>query len=497
MAAPSSPYKAAAPGVTMITESAMPKARSYASSFLLVILLATSNYISLYLGMRLSSDCRRSSAINSNTLSANDTLTTNFISNNSNNDATTAQIIDSTEESLATNLRRPQQQLHLQHDTQSQLSSSSSSSSWSNIPILPPNNNLKVVLVTGGAGFIGSHVATALLQRGDIVIIIDNMNDYYNVSIKESNLEWVKEAAAAERKRKTMDSSIAADNNDEDENNNPNLSIYYGDINNSTLLSAIFDQQDQHNAPITHICHLAARAGVRPSIRNPHIYIRANIMGTLNILDFARRYNVTNVVMASSSSVYGEVINNGSNEGSSFSEEMHVADTPLSPYAQTKRSVELLSYTYHNLYQLNITNLRFFTVYGPRGRPDMAPHIFISNIFRGESIEQYGDGKSSRDYTYIDDVVNGVVRSLDRSYPYQIINVGGGSEGTTLSNFIGLVEQHVGTKAKIVQRPNQMGDVSHTRANITKAKMLLGYVPSVSMEEGVRRTVQWYKETHG
>jgi UDP-glucuronate 4-epimerase len=322
------------------------------------------------------------------------------------------------------------------------------------------------------------------------------MNDYYNVSIKESNLEWVKEVAATKRTKK-MDSNITADKNDEDENNNPNLSIYYGDINNSTLLSAIFDQQYEHNAPITHICHLAARAGVRPSIRNPQIYIRANIMGTLNILDFARRYNVTNVVMASSSSVYGEVMINGSNEGSSFSEEMHVADTPLSPYAQTKRSVELLSYTYHNLYQLNITNLRFFTVYGPRGRPDMAPHIFISNIFRGESIEQYGDGKSSRDYTYIDDVVNGVVRSLDRPYPYQIINVGGGSEGTTLSNFIGLVEQHVGTKAKIVQRPNQMGDVSHTRANITKAKMLLGYVPSVTMEEGVRRTAQWYKETYG
>ncbi len=175
---------------------------------------------------------------------------------------------------------------------------------------------------------------------------------------------------------------------------------------------------------------------------------------------------------------------------------MHSANTPLSPYAQTKRSVELLSYTYHTLYQLNITNLRFFTVYGPRGRPDMAPHLFISNIFREISIEQYGDGKSSRDYTYIEDVVNGVLLSLDRSYPYQIINVGGGSVGTTLADFIALVEKHVGKQAKIIQKPNQLGDVSHTRADISKARRLLGYVPSVTMEEGVMRTVQWYKETY-
>ncbi len=374
------------------------------------------------------------------------------------------------------------------------------------------------MLVTGGAGFIGSHVTAALLQRGDTVIILDNMNDYYNVSVKEANLEWVKEIAAAAAKQNYRNHAMNGESN-----KYTNLFIYRGDINNSTLLTTIFEhqlQQKQHphndnhsNSPITHICHLAARAGVRPSIQHPHLYIETNIMGTLNILEFAHEYNVTNVVMASSSSVYGEEIedssttttnNNNNNSSSSreralkssFAEDLHSANTPLSPYAQTKRSVELLSYTYHTLYQLNITNLRFFTVYGPRGRPDMAPHIFISNIFREISIEQYGDGKSSRDYTYIEDVVNGVLLSLDRSYPYQIINVGGGSEGTTLTDFIALVEKHVGKQAKIVQKPNQLGDVSHTRANITKAKRLLGYAPSVTMDEGVRRTVQWYKETY-
>jgi UDP-glucuronate 4-epimerase len=477
----------------MTTASVLPKA--WSNGFVLVVLFATSNYLSLYLGMRVSSEYKYSGISNMPSLNKDCVGCNNIIA--SNKSSSDAIVDDADEYSTAYNLRRPQQHLHQEQRT------SASPSSWSNIPILSPNNNKKVVLVTGGAGFIGSHVASALLQRGDTVIIIDNMNDYYNVSIKESNLEWVKEIAAAAAAKKTNIDSDAAEytGGDDDENNIPNLSIYHGDINNTTLLTTIFEQQ---NIPITHICHLAARAGVRPSIQHPHLYIETNIMGTMNILEYARKYNVTNLVMASSSSVYGEVVvdsnnnnDNGGEEIMSFSEDFHSANTPLSPYAQTKRSVELLAYTYHALYQqMNITNLRFFTVYGPRGRPDMAPHLVISNIFRGESIQQYGDGNTSRDYTYIDDIVNGVVRSLDRSYSYQIMNVGGGSTGTTLSNFIALVEKHVGKSAKIVKKPNQMGDVSHTRANITKANMLLGYVPSVTMEEGVRRTVQWYKETY-
>jgi UDP-glucuronate 4-epimerase len=342
---------------------------------------------------------------------------------------------------------------------------------WSNIPILPPHTGHKKVLVTGAAGFIGSHVAEALLGRGDEVIVVDDMNDYYDVSIKEGNLNLLRDKAkkmAHQQANKTAEDI---------------LKIYRGDVNNETIMRSIFDQHKPR-----WICHMAARAGVRPSIDDPLLYAKANVLGTVSMLEYSRKYNATNVVISSSSSVYGE------SESTYFSEAEDV-NKPVSPYAATKRSGELISFTYHKLYDLKVTNLRFFTVYGPRGRPDMAPYKFISQVTRGDEIEQYGDGTTSRDYTYVDDIVDGVIRAIDRPYPYEIINLGKGS-GTKLNEFILLVEKYVGKKANIKLMPAQPGDVPFTNADISKANKLLGYSPKVPIEEGVRRTVAWFKETY-
>eukprot|EP00571_Detonula_confervacea_P016241 CAMPEP_0172298118 /NCGR_PEP_ID=MMETSP1058-20130122/907_1 /TAXON_ID=83371 /ORGANISM="Detonula confervacea, Strain CCMP 353" /LENGTH=423 /DNA_ID=CAMNT_0013007359 /DNA_START=121 /DNA_END=1389 /DNA_ORIENTATION=- len=336
---------------------------------------------------------------------------------------------------------------------------------WTDIPIVPPRTGHKKVLVTGAAGFIGSHVAYALLERGDEVIVVDEINDYYDVRIKEDNLALLREKA------KEMAQKV-------DKKGEDILTIYRGDINNQTLMKSVFEQHKPG-----WICHLAARAGVRPSIKNPLIYVRANVQGTTSMLEYSRQYNVTNVVVASSSSIYGE-------SKSTYFSEAESVNEPVSPYAATKRSGELISYTYHKLYDLKITNLRFFTVYGPRGRPDMAPYKFISRVTRGEVIEQFGDGTTSRDYTYIEDIVNGVVRAIDRPYSYQIFNLGKGS-GTKLADFISLVEKHVGNKANIKLMPSQPGDVPFTNADVSKANRLLGYSSKVTTEEGIRRTVAW------
>jgi UDP-glucuronate 4-epimerase len=315
----------------------------------------------------------------------------------------------------------------------------------------------KVVLVTGGAGFIGSHVCEVLLRRGDRVVMIDNMNDYYDFRLKHYNLSIL------------MSSSDSG-----------NLSTHKGDICDDDFLEDVFKRE----LP-THVIHLAARAGVRPSIQDPSSYVRTNVDGTSKLLDLARRYEVKNFVFASSSSVYG-----GSTK-SVLSEE-DVVSKPVSPYAATKITCELLAYTFHHLYGLNTTGLRFFTVYGPRGRPDMAPFKFIDRIARGAVIQQYGDGTTSRDYTYISDIVDGVVRALDTPLGYEILNLGNGRP-FELSNFIQIVEKAVGRSAIIDVLPKQPGDVDRTCACIDRAKQLLGYEPKVPFEEGIARTVDWYK----
>lgn len=326
---------------------------------------------------------------------------------------------------------------------------------------VPPHVGYKKVLVTGGAGFIGSHVAHYLLERGDDVVIIDEMNDYYDTRIKETNLELLR-AAFPDEKR---------------------LVIYRGDICDEGLMQEIFEL----HAP-TWVCHMAARAGVRPSIQDPYVYIHSNIKGTTHLMELSAKHNVKNFVFASSSSVYG-----GSK--STFFSESEVVDNPVSPYAASKKACELLAYTYHHLYNLNVSALRFFTVYGPRGRPDMAPFKFIDRVSRGVEIQQFGDGSSSRDYTYISDIVNGVVRALDRPHPYEVFNLGKGN-GTSLKEFIQLVEKHTGKEAVIRVMPDQPGDVPYTCADVSKAYKLLGYKAKVSFEEGIRRTVSWYKTAY-
>jgi UDP-glucuronate 4-epimerase len=337
----------------------------------------------------------------------------------------------------------------------------SSSSTWEHVDLVEPHVGKKTVLVTGGAGFIGSSVAALLLERGDNVVIVDEINDYYSVDLKNANLALLKSKYGSDR-----------------------LKVYVGDICDTKLVEQIFETERPE-----WVCHMAARAGVRPSIQDPFVYIHSNIKGTTQLMELSARYGVKNFVFASSSSVYG-----GSK--SAFFSEDEAVDHPVSPYAASKKACELLAYTYHHLYKLNVSALRFFTVYGPRGRPDMAPFKFVDRVSRGLTLQQYGDGSSSRDYTYIDDIVDGVVRAVDRPYPYQIFNLGKGS-GTSLSEFISLVQKHVGKPAKIEVLPDQPGDVPYTCADVSKAERLLGYVSKVSFEEGIERTVDWYREAYG
>lgn len=325
-----------------------------------------------------------------------------------------------------------------------------------------PHVGYKKVLVTGGGGFIGSNVAASLLSRGDDVVIVDEMNDYYDVTIKESNIRRLQE----------------------DYPESGRVTFYRGDICDETLMKEIFETEQPK-----WVCHMAARAGVRPSIDDPFVYIHSNIKGTTQLMELSHKYGVENFVFASSSSVYG------GSKSTFFSEDESV-DNPVSPYAASKKACELLAYTYHHLYQLNVTGLRFFTVYGPSGRPDMAPFKFIDWVSRGKELKQFGDGSSSRDYTYISDIVDGVIRSIDRRHKYEVFNIGKG-DGTSLKEFINLVQKFVGKKANIKVLPDQPGDVPYTCADVSKAYEYLGYKATIPFEEGIRRTAEWYKQTYG
>ncbi len=310
------------------------------------------------------------------------------------------------------------------------------------------------ILVTGGAGFIGSHVVDRLAERGEQVVCLDNLNDYYSPDVKRDNV-----AAALESGR---------------------MELTEGDIRDAELCREAVSRGD-----VRAVVHLAARAGVRPSIEQPDLYEEVNCLGTINLLEAARRFGVDKFVFGSSSSVYGV------NSKVPFSEDDPV-ERPISPYAATKRAGELMCHVYHHLYGLPIVALRFFTVYGPRQRPDLAIHKFARLIEAGEPIPVYGDGTSRRDYTYVSDVVDGVVAALDRPLEFEIINLGN-SDPVELGTLIGLIEEALDKEARINRLPDQPGDVPVTYADISKARRLLGYEPRFPIRQGLRQFVQWMR----
>lgn len=312
----------------------------------------------------------------------------------------------------------------------------------------------KTILITGCAGFIGSHVTQMLLERGDIVIGVDEVNDYYDLRQKEENIKLLEKYE--------------------------NFIFYKFDLANFEKSKEIFEKYK-----ITHVGHIAARAGVRPSIEDPFIYEHSNIKATLNLLELSKN-KVENFVLTSSSSVYGN------RDKVPFSEEDRV-DFPISPYAATKKATEELAYTYHHLFGLNINIIRPFTIYGPRGRPDMAPYLFTKWINEETPIKKFGDGNSKRDYTYIEDFAKGFVSAIDKPLGYEIFNLGN-STPVSLNEFIETIEEVTGKKAIINQMPMQPGDVMLTYADISKAKKLLNYDPKTNIKEGLKKFYEWYEE---
>lgn len=308
------------------------------------------------------------------------------------------------------------------------------------------------ILITGGAGFIGSHLAERLLALKHFVVCYDNLDKFYDARIKRQNLANV---SCSERFR-----------------------FIEADINDNEALGQCFSDYK-----FDLVVHLAAKAGVRPSIADPLGYYQTNVIGTVNLLEAMRKANVNHLLFASSSSVYGN------NTKLPFSESDPV-DNSISPYAATKKAAELLCYTYHHLYQFNIFCLRFFTVYGPRQRPDLAIHKFTEMILNDQPIPVFGDGASSRDYTYIDDIVDGLVKAVAKVRGYEIINLGE-SQTITLSRMIETLEKEIGKKAKKTTYSMQPGDVATTYADISKAKQLLGYNPSWNFDDGIKKFIEW------
>ena len=315
--------------------------------------------------------------------------------------------------------------------------------------------NIKTVLITGGAVFIGSHLTEGLLTRGYRVICLDNFDTFYDPQIKRDNISPLLE--------------------------NLKYTLIEGDIRDIKLLKDIFFKEK-----IDAVMHIAARAGVRPSIKEPILYYDVNVHGTMNLLEMAKEYSIKKFIFASSSSVYGE------NEKVPFEEEDNV-DYPISPYAATKKAGELICYTYHHLYNIPIACFRFFTVYGPRQRPEMAIHKFTRLIYEGKPIPVYGDGTTKRDYTYIEDIIDGLISVLHTEFSYEIINLGE-SRTIGLKELICLIEENLHKKALIEWLPLQPGDVPVTYADIGKARKLLGYNPGTDIKEGIKKFVKWFIE---
>lgn len=316
------------------------------------------------------------------------------------------------------------------------------------------------VLLTGVAGFLGSHVAEALLARGDEVVGLDNFDAFYGRDVKEKNLALVRRS--------------------------PRFRLVEGDIRDRSAVRALI-------AKDTLVVHLAARAGVRPSLADPELYLSVNVAGTAALLEACRAAGAPRFVLAGSSSVYGD------DAPVPFRED-YPAIRPISPYAMTKRAAELLAATYVHLFAMRIIALRFFTAYGPRQRPDLAIHTFTRLITSGQPVLMYGDGSTERDYTYVDDIVQGVLAACDwasrEDSAFEIVNLGE-SRTTRLDRLIALIGETLGKEPRVERRPMQPGDVRRTCADITKARTLLSYRPTTSLEDGIPRFVRWYGEAHG
>ncbi len=313
------------------------------------------------------------------------------------------------------------------------------------------------ILITGGAGFIGSHLSETLLKQGHFIVCLDNFNDYYDPKIKRRNIQEIL--------------------------SKKNYKLIEGDILDLSLLREIFRKYN-----IDVIIHLAARAGVRPSIKEPLLYQKVNVEGTTNLLEMAKDFKIKKFIFGSSSSVYGK------NKKIPFSEDDPV-DHPISPYAATKKAGELICYTYHHLYNLPVSCLRFFTVYGPRQRPDMAIHKFTRLIFYGENVPMFGQGDTRRDYTYITDIIDGICKAMEHCHSYHIYNLGE-SKTIELRQLINLIAETLGKKPKIQVLPMQPGDVPITYADISRAKQEIGYNPQVNIEAGIQKFVEWFKEIY-
>ena len=310
------------------------------------------------------------------------------------------------------------------------------------------------IVVTGAAGFIGWKTSLLLLDYGYRVIGVDNMNEYYDTRVKSYRLNSLKEQ--------------------------DNFTSYQIDIEDFDSLENIFKEQS-----VDAVINLAARAGVRYSMENPHVYMTTNVNGTLNILEIMRKYDIGKLVQASTSSLYA-------GQQMPFQETLPV-NTPISPYAASKKSAEVLAYTYHFLYGLDISVLRYFTVYGPAGRPDMSIFRFIKWIDEQKEVELFGDGSQSRDFTYVDDIAQGTIQALCK-VGYEIINLGGGKHPRSINYVLELIEQHLGKKANISYQPFHKADMTETWANIDKAKEMLGWTPKISLEDGLKKSVDWYLE---
>ena len=311
-----------------------------------------------------------------------------------------------------------------------------------------------MILVTGGAGFIGSHLVDALLAHGKEIVCLDDFNDFYDPAIKRANIR----------------SHLAS----------PNYRLIEGDIRLDATLSKMFSEHR-----IEKVVHLAARAGVRPSLDQPLLYDDVNIRGTILLLEFVRKYNVQQFVFASSSSVYG------ADTEVPFREDARIYRT-VSPYAATKYAGELVCYTYHHLYGTPMTCLRFFTAYGPRQRPEMAIHKFTRLIYEDKPIPFYGDGSTARDYTYIDDIIQGVVAAINRPFPFEVFNLGE-SSAITLKELVREIEVATGRKARLENLPTQPGDVEITFADVSKAARMLDYRPTTPIAKGLRKFVDWFE----